>query len=93
MTRIARRVLLGMAALLCAGGLLAAALHFAHTGTNETVAFHGSVYRTASLSAETLEWLEWYNGLSAAEQRAISYVPAELRIAQTDGADALATES
>lgn len=30
------------------------------------------------LSEETLEWLDWYNGLPGEEQLAVSYVPADL---------------
>ena len=30
------------------------------------------------LSEETLEWLDWYNGLSPEEQRAVSAIPADL---------------
>lgn len=40
--------------------------------------FHGIVYDQAELSEETLAWLTWYNGLSGAEQLAISSVPPEL---------------
>jgi len=32
----------------------------------------------ADLSEETLEWLEWYNQLSKAEQLAVSYIPSDL---------------
>ena len=45
---------------------------------DETVSFQGKTISTAVLSDETLEWLEWYNGLSEKEQLAISYIPADL---------------
>lgn len=44
----------------------------------EVIEFHGSQFSKADLSAETLEWLEWYNSLSPEEQLAISAVPSEL---------------
>ncbi len=44
-----------------------------------TVTYHGRSYNRADLSAETLEWLDWYLALSEEEQLAVSYEPAELR--------------
>ena len=44
----------------------------------EVIEFHGSQFSKADLSAETLEWLEWYNSLSPEEQLAVSSVPSEL---------------
>ena len=44
-----------------------------------TVTYHGRTFNRASLSAETLEWLDWYLALSEEEQLAVSYEPAELR--------------
>ena len=41
--------------------------------------YHGRSYNRADLSAETLEWLDWYLALSEEEQLAVSYEPAELR--------------
>lgn len=35
-------------------------------------------YSRSDLSAETIAWLEWYNGLSAEEQLAVSSVPHDL---------------
>ena len=35
-------------------------------------------YSRSDLSAETIAWLEWYNGLSAEEQMAVSSVPHDL---------------
>ncbi len=45
----------------------------------DTVTYHGRSYNRADLSAETLEWLDWYLALSEEEQLAVSYEPAELR--------------
>jgi len=44
-----------------------------------TVTYHGRTFNRASLSAETLEWLDWYLALPEEEQLAVSYEPAELR--------------
>ena len=40
--------------------------------------FHGRRFRKADLSAETIEWLEWYDALSPEEQRCVSGIPSEL---------------
>lgn len=45
----------------------------------DTVTYHGRSYNRANLSAETLEWLDWYLALPEEEQLAVSYEPAELR--------------
>ncbi len=45
----------------------------------DTVTYHGRSYNRADLSAETLEWLDWYLALSEEERLAVSYEPAELR--------------
>lgn len=47
-------------------------------GDGSMVRYNDRWYDKSALSEETLEWLEWYNGLSAEEQLAISFVPAEL---------------
>lgn len=44
----------------------------------ETIAFHDKTFSKSDLSKETIEWLEWYNGLAEDEQLAISYVPSDL---------------
>ena len=44
----------------------------------ETVMFNNTEYNKKDLSEETLQWLEWYNGLSGDEQLAVDYIPAEL---------------
>lgn len=45
---------------------------------NETVSFHDKTINKSDLSAETLEWLEWYNGMTETEQLSISYIPSDL---------------
>ena len=45
----------------------------------ETVMFKEQTFAKADLSQETLEWLEWYNGLTEAEQLAVDYIPADLQ--------------
>ena len=44
----------------------------------ENVMFNEQTFDKADLSQETLEWLEWYNGLTEAEQLAVDYIPADL---------------
>ena len=44
----------------------------------ETVMFNEQTFAKADLSQETLEWLEWYNGLTEVEQSAVDYIPADL---------------
>ena len=46
--------------------------------SEETVIFHENVFYKSDLSRETIEWLDWYNSLSEAEQLAISYIPSDL---------------
>ena len=41
--------------------------------------FNDQTFAKADLSKETLEWLEWYNGLTEAEQLAVDYIPADLQ--------------
>lgn len=43
-----------------------------------TIQYNGRLYNKEDLSVETVEWLEWYNGLSEEEQLAVSYVPFDL---------------
>ena len=45
----------------------------------ETVMFNEQTFAKADLSQETLKWLEWYNGLTEAEQLAVDYIPADLQ--------------
>jgi len=47
----------------------------------DTVTYHGRSYNRADLSAETLEWLDWYLALSEEERLAVSYEPVELALA------------
>lgn len=48
-------------------------------GWAEVVVYRGRAYNRADLSAETLEWLDWYRALPEEERLAVSYEPAELR--------------
>ena len=46
--------------------------------SGEVVEFHGQSFNKSDLSAETLEWLEWFNGLSETGQLSVSFVPQEI---------------
>ena len=48
-------------------------------GWTEVVVYRGRAYNRADLSAETLEWLDWYLALPEEERLAVSYEPWELR--------------
>ena len=52
----------------------------------ETVFYNGIELNKDDLSMETLQWLEYYNGLDEMEQYALSYIPEELLVlsAQAD---------
>ena len=52
------------------------------TGCGKTVRYNGRTYSAATLSGETLEWLEWYNALPDEDKLKIDYIPVELRPAQ-----------
>lgn len=52
-------------------------------GWAEVVVYRGRAYNRADLSAETLEWLDWYLALPEEERLAVSYEPAELRGQET----------
>lgn len=45
---------------------------------SETVWFNNKIINKSDLSADTLEWLEWYNTLSLEEKSAISSIPNDL---------------
>lgn len=45
----------------------------------DMIEYRGHFFNKADLSAETIEWLEWYNELSDSEQLAISYIPYEIQ--------------
>ncbi len=47
-------------------------------GWAEVVVYRGRAYNRADLSAETLEWLDWYRALPDEEKLAVSYEPWEL---------------
>lgn len=49
----------------------------------DSVIYQGRAYNRADLSAETLEWLDWYLALPEEERLAVSYEPAELRGQET----------
>lgn len=49
-----------------------------------TVTYHGRTFNRASLSAETLEWLDWYLALPEEDRLAVSYEPVELALALYD---------
>lgn len=40
--------------------------------------YHNNWYNKEDLTAETIEWLTWYNSLTEEEQLAVSHVPADL---------------
>ena len=44
----------------------------------ETVQYLDKTLNKSDLSAETLEWLEWFNGLSETGQLSVSFVPQEI---------------
>lgn len=48
------------------------------TDETETVSFYDKTFNKSALSTETIEWLEWYNGLTETEQLSISYIPSDL---------------
>lgn len=52
-------------------------------GWAEVVVYRGRAYNRADLSAETLEWLDWYKALPGEERLAVSYEPWELREQET----------
>ena len=49
------------------------------TDSNDSVVFQGKRYEKIDLSAETLEWIVWYNSLSKEEQLSVSSIPEELQ--------------
>ena len=53
------------------------AAYFQEQGEN-LVWFGDKLIKTGDLSETTLQWLDWYNGLSEEEQLAISAIPADL---------------
>lgn len=44
----------------------------------DTVKYLDKTLNKSDLSAETLEWLEWFNGLSETEQLSVSFVPHDI---------------
>lgn len=45
---------------------------------DELIWYEGNVYQKSTLSAETLEWLAWYDTLAREEQLAVGNVPEQL---------------
>jgi len=61
--------------------LLAAIMSLCTAGCGDDakyLRFHDETFKRADLSKETVEWLEWYNELTAEEQLSISYIPGEI---------------
>ncbi|WP_087065835.1 hypothetical protein [Intestinibacillus massiliensis] len=52
------------------------------SGDGSRIRFDGEFYDVGDLSEETLEWLQWYNGLTDEQQLAVDYVPADLAALQ-----------
>lgn len=53
----------------------------------ETVFYNGIELNKDDLSMETLQWLEYYNGLDEMEQYALSYIPEELLVLSSQSGD------
>ena len=47
--------------------------------SQKSIVFKGVEIPTSSLSASTIEWINYYNSLTEQEQNSVSYLPAELR--------------
>ena len=47
--------------------------------SQKSIVFKGVEIPTSSLSAYTIEWINYYNSLTEQEQNSVSYLPAELR--------------
>lgn len=45
---------------------------------NDIVVYNNMEYNKTNLSAETLDWLEWYNTLPDDSKEMVSYVPSDL---------------
>lgn len=44
----------------------------------ETIQFNDKTFNKSDLLPETIEWLDWYNGLTETERLSISYIPADI---------------
>lgn len=44
--------------------LMMSTVAFAANDTDDSVVYNGRSFKATELSQETLDWLEWYNGLS-----------------------------
>ena len=49
--------------------------------TDDSVVYNGRFFKATELSQETLDWLEWYNGLSDDLKEMVSHEPLELELA------------
>lgn len=51
----------------------------AFAASEDTICYNGTTYSKDSLSQETVEWIEWYNGLSDEIKLMVNHEPTELR--------------
>lgn len=54
-----------------------------NSNSEQGIVFDGVFHQKDALSDTTIEWLNWYNELSAEQQEMVSYVPSDLLNAQT----------
>lgn len=66
---------------------------FSSSDSNDYIVFQGKRYEKIDLSAETLEWIRWYNSLNKEEQLSVSSIPAELQtLDNPENAEVLETD-
>ena len=58
--------------------LMMSTVAFAANGTDDSVVYNGRSFKVSELSQETIDWLEWYNGLSDDLKEMVSHEPLEL---------------
>lgn len=58
--------------------LMMSTVAFAANDTDDSVVYNGRSFKATELSQETLDWLEWYNGLSDDLKEMVSHEPLEL---------------
>lgn len=61
--------------------LMMSTVTFAANDTDDSVVYNGRFFKATELSQETLDWLEWYNGLSDDLKEMVSHEPLELELA------------
>ena len=61
--------------------LMMSTVAFAANDTDDSVVYNGRFFKATELSQETLDWLEWYNGLSDDLKEMVSHEPLELELA------------